>query len=386
MSKCSLIVDDRELAVSPFLGRNNVPYTISRITTGDFAIIYSNNGVSRILAVFERKTLADLAQSITGSRYESQIANMVEMQKKYPGCQIYYIIEGRAFPAEDDTFSRTPYSTLASAISKLEIVYGVQTIKTKDSADTAAALARKVRGFDHYWSEIADRHIKAEPNFEMPEWSFELMYILKTILQYPDSTNEQIEEMCGDVYRSAKQSDNFDLYTELIRKKNVEMLEKLEIVSTEWAKIVGDDTSGSNDIKGALTETKHKSNDDIKIQMWMSLAGVSNLTAPSLNNKLSLLTFIKGEILPETLIVVKYPSGKSLHKNLIDLITAGPDEKTELKMLKCIPGMGAKADVLLTGRRLRELAALTPGELATIKIGRNNLGPVKAGEILGIFK
>jgi ERCC4-type nuclease len=382
MSNCSLIVDDRELAVSPFLARNNVPYIINRITTGDFAIVYNNKTINRILAIFERKTLADLAQSITGSRYESQIINMLELQKKYPGCQLYYIIEGRAFPAEDDNFGRMPYSTLASAINKLEIVHGVQVLKTKDAADTAAMLARKVKGFNNYWDDISARYVSFETANPLPEWSFELMYVLKTALQYPDSTPEQLSDMVGSIYEVAKSTEHYDTYFNLIRQKNAEILDKLEKISAEWDTLIKE--NNINNTTNTLTENKKRSNDDIKIQMWSCLAGVSNLTAPSLN-KLSLSQYVKGELTAEMLTMIKYPSGKSLHKNLVDQIVAGPDDKTELKMLKCIPGMGLKADSLLTGRRLRDIIVLSAAELAAIKIGKTNLGPAKAEIIKSIF-
>ena len=80
----TLIVDDREQTVSPFLAGKNVPFLIKRITTGDFCIVRqnpNNPAEDRILAVFERKSMNDFAASIKDGRYENY-HNMIELQKE----------------------------------------------------------------------------------------------------------------------------------------------------------------------------------------------------------------------------------------------------------------------------------------------------------------
>jgi ERCC4-type nuclease len=374
INNCSLIVDDREQAVLPYLPKNNIPYTINRITTGDFVIIKE----SFILAVFERKCLNDFADSLKDGRFDSQLKNMLELREKYIGCQIFYVIEGRAFPSDTDTFSRLPYTNIKGAINKLEILYKIQILKSKDSEHTAALIADKLRGYDKYWPDIKSRY--AQPAQNLPEWPFELVYVLKFLLENPEFTNAELLRNCGSVYTKAAEFANFADIIASIRDKNEESLQKLNTMTTIW-----DNICKVKNINESLTETKNKDLYEIKMAVWCCIGGVSSMLAPTLIEKLSLKKLVCGEITVDMLTDLRYPSGKKLHASLTQIFLTNIKPDIELKMLKCIPGLGSKADILLQDRKLKDILALSVADLTNIKTGKNNLGPVKAEQILTIF-
>jgi ERCC4-type nuclease len=385
----TLIVDDREQTVSPFLAGKNVPFLIKRITTGDFCIVRqnpNNPAEDRILAVFERKSMNDFAASIKDGRYENY-HNMIELQKENDGCQLYYIIEcQKAFPAPDDRFDRIPYSNISAAINKLEIVYNIMFLKTKDPDDTAAKLAEKIRGYDKYWEEISPRYKSIiRPK---PIWPAELVKILTLAFANPDADPEDIQRHSPAEYRVAEQAINEHipgafLYDYLYILKNKEthrlagrVVMALAAANKEW------DEYRPTKLMDTLTETKHKSVDEIKIRMWMAIPGVSWIIAPILKAKFTIKQFINKEISAEQLETVNYASGKKLHSSLVKTLTSGPDNKLEIDILQCIPNLGQKADALIKISRLAELIKLPADKLAEIKIGKTCLGPVKSAEIL----
>ena len=64
-----ILVDDRERSVYSFFDRDdvttiNIPYEITRLTVGDYVIMYGDT----ILAIIERKTWKDLASSLLDGR------------------------------------------------------------------------------------------------------------------------------------------------------------------------------------------------------------------------------------------------------------------------------------------------------------------------------
>lgn len=93
MQTVTLLVDDRERAVIPFLEVQSNKFTLvefikMHLTRGDYAIMCDN----RVLVSIERKTWADLADSIKDNR----IANMDKMLelRELTGCTLVLLIEG----------------------------------------------------------------------------------------------------------------------------------------------------------------------------------------------------------------------------------------------------------------------------------------------------
>jgi ERCC4-type nuclease len=144
-----LVVDDRERHVIPFLKvLLTMPFlVVKRITVGDYALIY--NG--KIMAVIERKTLADLAASIKDGRMDNTL-KMLEVHKN-TNCRVIYIIEGPAFPCLKKKFGRIPFKALQGKIDSLMFKSNIDVIKTKNQEHTADRLFGLFSSFQRYAKE-----------------------------------------------------------------------------------------------------------------------------------------------------------------------------------------------------------------------------------------
>ena len=92
-AKATLEIDQRELQLIDELGKmEEVPFEIRNMDAGDVRILHGET----VVCVIERKTLADLDQSIKDGRYRDQKKRMLET---YPRSSVIYIIEGSAFSA-----------------------------------------------------------------------------------------------------------------------------------------------------------------------------------------------------------------------------------------------------------------------------------------------
>lgn len=112
-----------------------IELSVEKLSVGDYQLLLGEKPI----AIFERKTLADLAASIKDSRLDN-IDGMLLARKNYDS-QLYFIIEGRAFPKDSDTFGRMPYKTLRSAIHTLMVSHSMMVVQTRDLEHTCKELA-----------------------------------------------------------------------------------------------------------------------------------------------------------------------------------------------------------------------------------------------------
>ncbi len=149
MSKCVLICDNREHAVlrhnTEFIG---ITMRQEQLTVGDYAVLDPNGGV---IAIIERKSFDDYGASLKDGRH----GNKVKLVEAASGtkCRIIYIIEGDAFPRQDDLYARIPYKHIESSIFHLIIRDNICILRTANSLDTAQTLARFVRSMDSLWAK-----------------------------------------------------------------------------------------------------------------------------------------------------------------------------------------------------------------------------------------
>ena len=92
IAKATLEIDQRELQLIDELGKMEVPFEVRNMDAGDARILHGET----VVCVIERKTLADLDQSIKDGRYRDQKKRMLDT---YPRSSVIYIIEGSAFSA-----------------------------------------------------------------------------------------------------------------------------------------------------------------------------------------------------------------------------------------------------------------------------------------------
>ena len=133
-----LLVDTREKKGIPELiqekfGDNDIlkELQICSLNSGDYQILCDN----KIIAIIERKTLNDLSASMGDDR-RNNINNLL-LERKLYNCDLYYLIEGPAFPSLNKKFSRKPYKYLESYILKLQVKYKISIIKSKNPEYTA---------------------------------------------------------------------------------------------------------------------------------------------------------------------------------------------------------------------------------------------------------
>lgn len=132
----TFVVDHRERDVVLFIESifTEITPIKKQLTIGDFHVCRGE----KVLACIERKTLNDFAQSFGDGRYEN-VNKLLDLRNR-TGCQVYYIIEGPAFPSLDRKFHRIAYSHVLAAITKLMVRHGIMIIQTENQEHSAKRL------------------------------------------------------------------------------------------------------------------------------------------------------------------------------------------------------------------------------------------------------
>jgi ERCC4-type nuclease len=130
-----ILVDDRERAVYSFFDRGdvttiNIPYEITRLTVGDYVIMYGDV----ILAIIERKTWKDLASSLLDGRKKN--TNKMITVRDEENCKLIYLIEGNASPNPNSKVQRVPYKNLISHLDHLSFRDNIIVVYSKSRQDT----------------------------------------------------------------------------------------------------------------------------------------------------------------------------------------------------------------------------------------------------------
>lgn len=150
-SSTYLIVDTRERAVVPFLETElkEFAYVLKQINTGDYLICEKPSSPDQppvIKACIERKTYVDFAASFKDGRYRNTKKMLALRQKT--GCQLYFFVEGPAFPSPGRRFARIPYANILAAITKLMVHDGMFVVQTENECHTAKRLAEFLHTYE----------------------------------------------------------------------------------------------------------------------------------------------------------------------------------------------------------------------------------------------
>lgn len=129
----TLVIDSREAAVKKELDKGCTVYVSEQLDVGDM-IIKSDQ---QIVAVFERKTYADLDSSIVSKRHQQQRQRLKDF-KQANSCKIVYILEGRVPPE---------IPRLRGAVENLVFKHGFCVIPTASSKHTADVLTSLVKKY-----------------------------------------------------------------------------------------------------------------------------------------------------------------------------------------------------------------------------------------------
>ena len=144
-----LIVDDREHTVYNELIKshpNELWYSKQRLRYGDFAIVSS---CECLLAIIERKTIADYGASIRDGRHKNK-DKIIELRTK-AHCNVYYIIEGEFYNTPDcNTFNGIPMSAIRSSVYNLAVRDDIVPLIVDNHHKTIANLCGLVKSYQKH--------------------------------------------------------------------------------------------------------------------------------------------------------------------------------------------------------------------------------------------
>ena len=127
-----LVVDARETQLLELLHKQT-EVSVAQLALGDAVLIDAQDNV---VMVIERKTLSDLASSISDGRYTEQSQRLLEME--IPNHNVVYVVEGDY--ARYRQHGRINCDALRSCLVSLNYYKGFSVMRTTCIADTAAYL------------------------------------------------------------------------------------------------------------------------------------------------------------------------------------------------------------------------------------------------------
>jgi ERCC4-type nuclease len=348
LSPTYLIADTREGAVIPFLddALTEHAHFVAQINVGDYNICRTGSRApdgpvppaqSAVLACVERKSLVDFAASIRDGRYEKEVGGMLRLREE-TGCQLFFFVEGPAFPNLNRKFSKTPYSTLLSACTSLMVRDGIFIVQTEDEAHTAKRLADLMRTFD-----------------------------AKVPVPVCVANNKaNVAPECKQTDTAVGAGDEDDVGT----------------------------ASQALTIPEALTRRVEPTASEIAVDMWSRLSGVSIVLGKALTKEMSVADLVGGWISEAEIKKLKSPSGKTISKTAIESLLAVRDDLDghAVKLISGIRGMSVPVAtaVLAATKGLKALCGREPAQIAHIEIAQKNrkvkLGLAKARQILSSLR
>ena len=140
-----LAVDYREAHVRTELDKQGIPYQVQNLDIGDYQI-QTTDGCP--IGIWERKTYADLAASVSDSRYREQKHRLTASDAKYKG----YIIEGMS-PDPNRKYHSLQPGAIESIKIGLTCRDGFNVLYTSGTAHTATVLAKLLKKIPEYLKE-----------------------------------------------------------------------------------------------------------------------------------------------------------------------------------------------------------------------------------------
>lgn len=375
-------------------GGEIVSQIVNNATIGDYTIMLpSKNDPSKniIAAVFERKTWKDLAASLKDQRAVTQHKNMIELRESN-GCLLYYIMEGGLTYQDTTKIARIPFKNLHAKMRSMSLK-GVHSFQTKDQQDTARLLVNLARDLSRLYHTNYITFNKQE----------------LSIIQGGSETEETPEQELNKNIRISLEKYKASLPLESANDNAIiQTLENLvDMTSTSESVAVRsiDDIKDIPliDVPSILTTRPIRRNDDIIMNMWCALPGVSSKSAPVLMKNLNLkevLTVSENDVANTTdkITHFSYISGNKFGRQRAEKIMQigyhGDNErqlqvKKDLssRVLSQVPGITIDVANLILDKF--DLAQILSGEhqeeISNIKRNNRRIGKKITNRILSIF-
>lgn len=286
-------------------GGGDIQYMQAQLGVGDYSITLpvSDQDAPVVVAVFERKTWSDLAQSIKDGRSQSQHKKLMRLRKT-KHCQVYYIIEGAMGYADDRSIANIPFKNLHAKI-RHNMIRGIPYIQTKSAEHTARVLV-----------QLARDYMK--------------LYVSG--------------ELCVPECMTAEDRETYEHCKQTLRN-----LQKKYTGARQLA-VGGDGDSAAPQVPQELKHTARK-NSDLVYAAWRSLPGVSDRTAALLMEKYKLSDIVAAnperysDLLRE-ISQMQYASGTRIGNiragKILSVLCMDADHRdtvAEAKVLTCVPGI-----------------------------------------------
>lgn len=219
-----LVVDNRERALkdeldkvfklSPSFIDDLCQPQYKQMEIGDYAITAQGKDGSQVLAIIERKTLADYAASIIDKR----VLNIEKMAKlkEHTNCDIFMLVEGDTSCTYEKQFGEIKLFQIMAHMYDLQIRHKIMTILTKDKFHTVRELKflteRYAKNYDHIQSSLKiygsfDEAVEKCKPTEKQLLRNELMIIWTNLL----SKSEKIRTQLKPSAKAAVVASNFSL-------------------------------------------------------------------------------------------------------------------------------------------------------------------------------
>lgn len=338
-----LIADSRERAVIPFLEDDTLGgfgHIVRQVATGDFLICERQSGGDiSIRACIERKTHADFAASFKDDRW-ANLSKMLALRTA-TGCQLFWFLEGPAFPSPTRQFARVPFSRILAAATKMMVRDGIFIIQTENEKHTADRLVDLMK---QYAAVPAPPRTILAPEMapEMaPETAPEMA---------PETAPETAPEMAPEVVAGAGGSD-----------------ELLEFICGAPAARV------SYEVPDILTARIPRSLDDDVIHMWMTLRGVSVVLGKILSTQFSIADLATGVVEEKKLNDLKTATGRPINKDARASLYAvrRGDHAQSVRLVSGINGITvATAAILVSTLGMAGLCSSPPEIISEVQIPR----------------
>jgi hypothetical protein len=354
-----LVRDTREREVAPHLATElatrGVGLVTAQINTADFLICESAGqpgGQPVVRAAFERKTWADLAKGETDLR-SLNLGKMLRLRRK-EGCQLFFLIEGPAFPAPTRRFGRIPSAHLVTIQTSLMVDHAVFVVPTASPEHTARRLA-----------EFARVISEPDPQATAPAWGGGPEPRVPGALGLPAADGREPaggpappEGPPGGPARPPAPDSAPDAVLDLV-------------------------------VPAGLTAVLEKPENVAAALAWAKLKGVSPAVGGVLACEFSVAELVQGLVPDDRLRQLRGPTGQRLRKDaiqsLLSVRSGAPDAARRLvaSVRGFSPGV---ADQVLSAMNLAALCrAATPEALAALPVvsgGKQaRLGPARAARL-----
>jgi len=348
-----LVADARERAVVPFLESTLAGRLVAgrQVNTGDYLICRPAATV-QICAAIERKTLADFAASFKDGRH----ANVEKMRRlrASTGCQLYFIIEGPAFPSPARRFARIPYASILSAITNLMVRDSIMIIQTENEAHTAKRLADLVNSFDKHGVCILPA--QPAPHADVP-------------VPYADAPADAPADMPADMPADAPTPPAL-----------------LADAPVPPADMPAD--ASVMQIPEIVTGAIYQSDDESVVKLWASLRGVSAVLGKIISCKFSVADLVTGRVSLAALAALRTATGRQINpmaRASLAAVARGA-EAVAIRLVSAVRGFSPEAaarilkeaggivNLCAEGGAEKAAATLLPRGTATARLGEARAG------------